>query len=139
VIKRVKLDENGWLTELDWKAIQRVAFGLKDYIKNAPLDEIAKYQYHTKALPFVESIICNKIILPFRYQDAPYETRYQIEGLFPMFVSEFSELYSKLLYMLSGSIGSISLSTHETGEYILEKYREVDANGNIYELCWFED
>lgn len=139
MIKRVKLDENGYLTEIDWKAIRRIATELKQYVQNAPLDEVAKYQYHTRVLPLLEAIFNKTVKTPFPFQDQPYDVKYEIEGIFPKLVQTFSYMYSELICRLCAMPGVMSLSIHETGNFILDKDRETDEDGNVYELCWFED
>jgi hypothetical protein len=137
MIKRVKIDENGSLTEIDRKATRRAALELKAYIEVAPLDERRKYEYHEQVIPLVNAFLDESIKIP--YIGDCYDVRYIMEGLYPELLPSFSKLYSKFLCMIWGSVSSFSLSTHESGEFIFQKYAEEDEFGNRYELCWFED
>ncbi len=139
MIKRVKLDDNGYLTEIDWNAARRWAAALKDYIETAPLEEKLKFGYDSRVLPLIESVLDGSIEFPFPYANEPYDTRAIIDGYYPPLVKQFSQIYSELLYRISGSVGSCSLSAHKTGEYIFGQDREVDEEGNVYEVCWFDD
>lgn len=139
MIKRVRLDANGALTEIDWKAAERAARALLDYIEQAPAEVRARFDYDAKALPFIEGVLARTIAVPFPYAAAPFNARSQREAWEPTPPEEFSELYARLLSRITGSPASSSLSTHESGRYVPGQYRELEADGTIYELCWFED
>lgn len=138
MIKRVKLDKSGSLTEIDWKATRRVALALKAYIENASKDEALKYEYCQRVMPLVEATLNGSIKVPY-YGNSPYNYRYIMEGLYPELPAEFGDLYLSFLHKIQGGISEFSLSTHESGEYIFPKYGEEDEFGNRYEICWFED
>lgn len=133
----MKLDENGCLTEIDWKATRRAALALKAYIDAAPSGEALKHEYHKRVMPLVEATPDGSIQIPYR-GDEPYSYRYIMEGLYPELVPEFSKRCSLFLCMIEGYPSQFSLSKHESGEYISLKYR-VEKDGELYEWCWFED
>lgn len=137
MIKRVKIDENGSLTEIDWKVTRKAALELKTYIDSAPSDERRKYEYQERVVPLINAVLDGSIKIP--HTGDCYDVRYIMDGLYPELLPSFSELYSKFLCMIWGSVSSFSLSTHESGEFIFQKYAEEDEFGNRYELCWFED
>lgn len=141
MIKRVKLDKDGWPTELDWKAIRRVTLELKAYIEAAPLGEVLQYEYKSRVVPLIEATLDGSIQIPYPYNEFPYNVRYIMEGLYPELVEEFNELYSEFMCRIRPDIGIMSLSYHESGNtvYDYKKYRETDDDGNVYEMCWFED
>lgn len=139
MIKRVRLDESGRLTEIDWKAAKRLASEIMTYIKNAPLEECNKFNYKNLMVPILNNIIDGSLKIPFLINDRPYNIRYQIEGLEPELNKEFSILYSSLMGLISASTGVISLSIHNTGDFIIDADKVFDPDGTEYELCWFED
>jgi hypothetical protein len=138
MIKRVKLDENGSLTEIDWKATHRSALTLKAYIEAAPLGEAVQYEYHKRVMPLIEATLNKSVQMPY-YGPQPYDYRYIMEGLYPSLPVGFEDLYLSFKQKIEGSVSEFSLSTHESGEFIFQKYSEEDEFGNRYELCWFED
>lgn len=133
----MKLDENGCLTEIDWKATRRAALALKAYIDAAPSGEAAKYEYHKRVMPLVEATLDGSVQIPYR-GDKPYSYRYIMEGLYPELPGQFEGLFLKFLHKIQAYPSQFSLSTHESGEYISQKYR-VEKDGESYEMCWFED
>ena len=139
MIVRVKLTENGALTEIDWRAADRVALALASYVKAAPASETAQFKYDTLIIPFIAAVLDRTIKVPFPFNDQPYDIRAQIEGTAPPLKKAFSELYADLVMRICGSPAASSLSTHETGHFILEECLEHDELGSSYELCWFED
>ncbi len=141
MIKRVKLDKDGWPTELDWKAIRRETLELKAYIEAAPLGEVLQYEYKSRVMPLIDKTLDGSIQIPFPYNEFPYNTRYIMEGLYPELPEKFHELYTNFMYRIRPDIGVMSLSYHENGDetYDYEKYRTTDEDGNVYEMCWFED
>lgn len=138
MIKRVKIDENGSLTEIDWKATRRAALALKAYIEAAPLGELLKYEYQKRVMPLIDATLDGSVQMPY-YGSPPYDFRYIMEGLYPALPSTFQDLYAEFIQKIEGSVSEFSLSTHESGEFIFQKYAEEDELGNRYELCWFED
>jgi hypothetical protein len=141
MIKRVMLDKDGWPTELDWKAIRRVALELRAYSEAAPLGEVLQYEYKTRVMPLIEATLDRSIEIPFPLNKYPYDIRYIMEGLYPELVPKFRSIYSEFMCRIRPDIGIMSLSYHESGNtiYDYKKYRETDENGNVYEMCWFED
>lgn len=141
MIKRVMLDKDGWPTELDWKAIRRVTLELKAYIESADEYEVLKYEYQSRVMPLIEKTLNGTIQIPFPFGERPYSMRYIMEGLYPELVDQFHELYARFMCRIDPDIGVMSLSYHESGNtvYDYEKYRETDEDGNVYEMCWFED
>lgn len=138
MIKRVKIDENGSLTEIDWKVTRKAALALKAYIEAAPLGEALQYEYQKRVMPLIESTLDGSVQFPYRGQQ-PYDYRYILEGLYPELPPSFEDLFLNFLHKIQGRISQFSLSTHESGEFIFQKYAEEDEFGNRYELCWFED
>jgi hypothetical protein len=138
MIKRVKLDENRSLTEIDWKATRRAALALKAYIETAPSGEALEYEYQKRVMPLIDATLDGSIQFPYRGHE-PYDYRYIMEGLYPELPSQFEYLFLKFLHKIQGDVSQFSLSTHESGEFIFQKYAEEDEFGNRYELCWFED
>jgi hypothetical protein len=141
MIKRVMLDKEGWPTELDWKAIRRVTLELKAYIESADEYEALKYEYQSRVMPLINATLDGSIQIPFPLNKSPYDVRYIMEGLYPELVPEFRLIYSEFMCRIYPDIGLMSLSYHESGNtvYDYEKYRETDEDGNVYEMCWFED
>lgn len=135
--KLVKLDENFRMTEIDWKATQRQAEKLRDYIENAPPAECLQYGYQKNFIPLIDAVMNKSIDIPYFGPD-PYSIRAVMEGQIPGFLEPFAKLYFKFDDMISASSSAFSLSTYESGEYIFEKYR-VEKDGELYEWCWFED
>jgi hypothetical protein len=142
--KLVKLDENLRLTEIDMKATRRQAEMVRDYIANAPEAERQKYEYDKKVMPLVNAFLDGSLEIPWlpmkettEFAD-PYDAWFIMEGQAPQLVEAFGSVYYKFKNMIGASASEFSLSTHESGEYILEKYR-VEKDGELYEWCWFED
>ena len=137
--KLIKLDENLRLTEIDWKAARHQAKILCEYIENAPEAERAKYQYDSRAMPLIDAVMNGSMEIPYLDED-PYNYRSMTEGWLPFdeIPDMFSSIYSKFYLMIGASSSMFSLSTHESGKYIFEKYR-VEKDGELYEWCWFED
>ena len=139
MIKRVKLNSDGYLTEIDMKPVRRLAQELKNYIENCSREEAEKYEYQKRMMPLINSVLDGTLPVPNYLSPNPYSVRYMMEGLFPELVPEFGELYYPFMTMTDGDPMKFSLSTHETGKYEHGKYRETDPDGTQYELCWFED
>jgi hypothetical protein len=142
--KFVKLDENLRLTEIDMKATRRQAEMVRDYIANAPEAERQKYEYDKKVMPLINAFLDGSLEIPWlpmrettQFGD-PYPARFMMEGQAPWLVEAFENVYYKFTFMIGAESAVFSLSTHESGEYIFEKYR-VEKNGELYEWCWFED
>jgi hypothetical protein len=144
VKKLVKLDEDFNLTEIDWKATRRQAEKLRDYISNAPENERQKYEYEERLTPMINAVMDGSIEIPWRTNQIaiqfadPYPARFIMEGQAPDLVESFENVYYPFKNMIGAAASVFSLSTHESGEYILEKYR-VEKDGEFYEWCWFED
>jgi hypothetical protein len=135
--KLVKLDEDFGLTEIDWKATRRQAEKVRAYIEQAPADESAKYDYKVNMMPLINGVMDGTLKIPYLEQE-PYNARFIMEGQAPDLVQEFQDVFYKFMLMINASSSQFSLSTHETGKYILGKYR-VEKDGELYEWCWFED
>lgn len=135
--KLVKLDENLRLTEIDRKATRRQAEKVRDYIENAPEAERIKYEYDKNVMPLVNAVLGDTIDIPYCGQ-FPYNARLMWEGQAPALVEAFENVYYTFKFMIRADPAQFSLSTHESGKYILNKY-DVEKDGEIYEWCWFED
>ncbi|MEK6636851.1 MAG: hypothetical protein AABY88_02085 [Pseudomonadota bacterium] len=142
--KLVKLDDDLNLTEIDWKATRRQAEKLRDYILSAPDSERRKYEYEERLMPMIDAVFDGSIDIPWRTNQLtvqfsdPYPARFIMEGQAPQLVESFSDIYLTFKFMIEASASQFSLSTHESGEYILGKYR-VEKDDELYEWCWFED
>ncbi len=135
--KLVKLDEDFNLTEVDWKATRRQAEKVRDYIANAPEAERQKYDYDKKVLPIIDAVMDGTLQNPY-FRFDPYNARFIMEGQAPDLVETFKDVFYEFKWMIEASAAVFSLSTHESGKYILGKYR-VEKDDELYEWCWFED
>lgn len=135
--KLVKLDENLRLTEIDWKATRRQAEKVRAYIESAPEDERIKYDYVGNVMPLINGVMDGTLKIPYLEQD-PYNARFIMEGQAPDLVQGFQDVFYKFKFMIGAESPEFSLSTHESGEYIVGKY-DVEKDGELYEWCWFEE
>lgn len=133
--KEVKLDKDGWLTEIDAKALRREALDLRAYIMNAPEEEEETFWYRGRLLPFVERALAGQVVLPFK-GPAPYFLPAQFEGREPMMPSHAMTLYSRFMNRIRGSPSASATSRTENGLY-KPNWREV--HGERYEEVEFED
>ena len=138
MIKRIKLDENQNLTEIDMKKLHRAALALKDYIDTAPREEAEKYEYQQRVMPLICAALDGSMPVP-NYAQGPYNRRYIMEGFYPELPSEFDNLYSKFLVLTWGGANHYSIAEHEGRKYDPNEYVETDPDGTQYEWCWFED
>jgi hypothetical protein len=138
MIKRVKLDKNGLLSEIDLQKTCRAAVLLQEYILKADPAEATTFKYFEKVLPIVKLFLAGDLPLPYKGGEL-YDYRAIMEGYQPELPRAFSELYLSFMFKIEHSISQFSLSTHESGEYIFNKYEEEDEFGDVYALCWFED
>ncbi len=135
--KLVKLDQDFRLTEIDWKATQAQAELVREYIKNAPDAERIKYAYDENVLSLLDAVRDGTMEIPYLSQE-PYNTRFIIDGNEPELTDSFANLFYRLKRMIGADSTLFSLSTHESGEWIPDKYT-VEKDGELYEWCWFED
>lgn len=135
--KLVRLDEDFGLTEIDWKATRRQAQKVRAYIEQAPADECTKYDYDANMMPLINGVMDGTLKIPYLEQE-PYNSRFIMEGQAPPLVESFENVYYTFKLMIRADPAQFSLSTHESGNYIFEKYR-VEKDGELYEWCWFED
>ena len=54
MMRLIKLDTDGCLTEIDVKPMRREALALLAYIRIAPKDEEERFHYRAKMVPLVE-------------------------------------------------------------------------------------
>jgi hypothetical protein len=143
MIKRVKLDENNSLTEIDWKATCRQAQELKDYIEAAPAEEASKYDYDKRVRPIIEQVLNGTVEFPFPADKDPYDIRAIMEGYYPELEYNFRQILYNLIFKIKGYPDQFNLSTHKNGVYNFETFlkedRIEDSGGNVFVLCWFED
>ncbi len=134
--KLVLLDEDGWLTEVDPKALRREALELKEYIDNAPLIEEQQFHYKTKLLPLVNSALDGFLKIP--YKDEPYNIRLIIDGLELDLPLGIQDLYFRFLTRIKGAPPAYPPNTlvGEDGRFVPDK---TDANGKRYRWVEFED
>ena len=80
--KLVKLDKNGYFTEVDPIALRRSALALKEYIEREIRPEDDEYDIWGQALPLCEGVLNGTLPLPLVFHDLPlkYPSR---EGLLP--------------------------------------------------------
>lgn len=138
MIKRIKLDKNQNLTEIDMKKVRRAALELKDYIEDAPQEEAQKYQYQQRVMPFICAALDGVMPVP-NYDWVPYNRCYILEGIYPELPSAFDDLYSKFIVLTRAAAEDYSIAGHEGRKYDLNEYVETDPDGTKYEWCWFED
>lgn len=139
MIKRIKLDANGALTEIDWQLADQAALALRRYVDAAPSAENRAFEYNARIRPVIEATLDRSIAVPFPLSCKPYDMRAQREGWEPALPDTFSELYAQFIQIITGSPAASSLSTHETGQYVFGMYRDFDAAGDAYELCWIKE
>jgi hypothetical protein len=136
--KLVKLDANGWLTEIDQKALAREARALRAYIESAPTKEEEIFQYRIKVLPLVEAAISGALVLPYTGDD-PYSWRLMLEDLTPMLTDAFRTVYSKFIVRIHGHPMPVAPSFRETGDALSYIPEIVEQDGDRYEWVEFED
>jgi len=136
--KLVKLDADGWLTEIDQKALAREARELCDYIESASTKEEQIFQYREKVLPLVHATISGKLTLPYKGED-PYSWRLMLENFAPMLNDAFREVYSKFIVRIHGHPMPVAPSFRETGDARNYVPEIVERNGDRYEWVEFED
>ncbi|MDQ1232467.1 hypothetical protein [Sphingomonas sp. SORGH_AS_0879] len=137
MIKKVKIDKNMRLAEIDKKKLAKAAASLKYYIENCDEVESKKFKYHERLDGILSQALSFDLEVPF-LKDV-YSVRLMMEGIEPMLPMEFDKLYSKFIILAGASPADYSLSTYEDGVYQPGKYRVVDDDGTAYEICWFED
>lgn len=136
--KLVKLDSEGWLTEIDRKALHREALALKAYIEASPAAEEKIFRYRDKVLPLVKAALMNMLEVPYKGDD-PYSWRLMLEGVTPVIPNGFSDHYSKFLTRIRGSpmmSAPSFLRSGKASDYVPE-VEEID--GYRYEWVEFED
>lgn len=136
--KLVKLDANGWLTEIDQKALAREAHALRTYIESAPAKEEEIFQYKNKVLPLVEAAISGTLMLPYKGED-PYSWRLMLEDLAPMLTDAFRTIYSAFIVRIHGHPMPVAPSYRETGDALKYIPAIVEKDGDRYEWVEFED
>jgi len=134
--KLVMLDKDGYLTEVDPKALLREALTLRAYIESASNAEEAIFKYKEKLLPLVNAAINNKLLVP--YKGSPYETRLIQEGIEPDLPKGIKDHYFKFLARIKGRKVPYPPGTPigPDGRFLPDK---IDNNGNSYRWVEFED
>ncbi|MBX3659686.1 MAG: hypothetical protein KF740_14740 [Ramlibacter sp.] len=134
----MRLDDGGWLTEIDQRAMRREALALKSYIEAAPAQEERLFQYKEKVLPLVDAALSGSLQIPFKGQGG-YSWRLMLEGLEPMLVQRFRELHSRFMNRIDGSAMWSAPSFLQTGNSEDYKPDIVMKDGVRYEWVEFED
>jgi len=134
--KLVLKDQDGWLTEVDLKALRTEALTIKKYIENVTENEELVFNYKTRLLPLVLKALNGTLHFP--YKGHPYNIRYMMEGIDPELPPELSNAYHAFMLRIHGDIGCSSASIKDFGEYI-PGVSEVIIDGQRYEWVDFED
>lgn len=136
--KLVKLDPHGYLTEIDMKDMRRKALALKAYIESAPRHEEELFQYKAKVLPLVEAALNGSLQIPYKGGE-PYSWRLMLEGLEPMLLDEFADLYAPFCNRIDGSSRWSNPGFLRTGEISDYHADIVEKDGEQYQWVEFEE
>lgn len=97
----VKLDRDGWLTEIDLRALQREAAALRAYVDAADARERQVFDYDTVLVPLIEGVLSGAVPIPYKGA-APYNRRLIDEGEAPELPAGLRPLYEPFLARISG-------------------------------------
>ncbi len=136
--KLVRKNKDGWLTEVDPKALRREALALKAYIEAASRKEEKQFRYRERLLPLVEAALSGALQIPFK-GDKPYNSRMMMEGLEPWLPEGISELYFGFMIRIAGTAHISAPSYLKTGNIMDYVPDIVEKDGERYEWVEFED
>lgn len=130
------MDANGWLTEIDVKAMRREAADLLRYIDEAPEAERERFQYDAWLRPLTNAALDGTLDIPYR--ENPYSFHLMNEGILPMLPNKLMGRYAQFFIRIKGDPTVSSCSVAETGSYE-PSVSEVVIDGERYEWVIFED
>lgn len=134
--KLVKKTDDGWLTEIDEKAMRREALLLRQCINEASASEKAEFNYDEWLRPVLKAALDGTIQIPYRGQ--PYNIYMMMDGMLPRLPKRVESLYFAFLSRIKGTPELSSCSTLEGGKYD-PGASQVIIDGEKYEWVIFED
>lgn len=127
--KLVKLGKDGYLTEVDTKAMRREALVLQRYIDEAPEDERKLLRYDEWLRPVVDAAIHGS--LPIPYTREPYNIHLMLEGVLPELPQPLLGPYARFVRRITGAARFSIISPSDGQEEVID--------GERYQWVTFED
>lgn len=133
--KLVKLDKNGYFTEVDPIALRRSALALKEYIEREIRPEDDEYDIWGQALPLCEGVLNGTLPLPLDGDKEPLKYPFH-EGMLP---EGFSRPWSNFCIEVTGIAARLSEPVVIDGERYCERAFEEPGDWPEVVLRWKDE